>query len=176
MIFPYLCESPHQFITIRTTGTELTFEIIENKREKKSFLTPVRRSIRNKANNGTSCTQSSASLLHLNQLLIASKLEQTDFNYQPNLALKQEEAEEEIDSEVDVSTEEEEGSNDKEDFVDMDTAIEKKDEETTKENLALGSSFVTQTLIRKDGSRTCTPVRRSSRLSSSKVQTPVLFG
>lgn len=154
------------------TGTELTFEIIENKKNKKSFLTPVRRSIRNKG--VKSCTKSSASLLHLNQLLVASKLEQTDFNYQPNKALKKEE-EEEMDSEDDVSTVVEE---EEEERVEKEMMIEGKVEESTQESslTTLGSSFVTETLKRKDGSQTRTPVRRSSRLSSKKSQTPVLFG
>ena len=149
-------------------GTELTFEIIENKKNKKSFLTPVRRSIRNKGEN--SCTKSSASLLHLNQLLVASKLEQTDFNYQPNKALNKEE-EEEMDSEDDVSTVVEE---EEEERVEKEMMLEGKVEEES--SSTLGSSFVTETLKRKDGSQTRTPVRRSSRLSSKKSQTPVLFG
>ena len=132
----------------------------------------MRRSIRNKG--VKSCTKSSASLLHLNQLLVASKLEQTDFNYQPNKALKKEE-EEEMDSEDDVSTVVEE---EEEERVEKEMMMEGKIEESTQESslTTLGSSFVTKTLKRKDGSQTRTPVRRSSRLSSKKSQTPVLFG
>jgi len=140
-------------------GTELTFEVIENKTKKKSFLTPVRRSTRNRVKE--EAPSSSASLHHLNQLLIASKLEQTDFHYRPNVALKEEEEEEEIDS--DISTEEEEDIE------------ENKTIESSTNSEELGSQFVTETLNRKDGSQICTPVRRSKRLNQN-VQTPALLG